>query len=444
MPSTYNETVTLAGTSHISFTQTFPPFVPYWFSGLESGDISEMPITVGAPTVTSARQHAGQYCLQCNAGDQAGVNVTLLSFPPISVVCKSFRGYFWVDVLPDADTTIWIHNDTNGSTSFKLVLTPDGKVAAYHGDSTLVGTSTPAIHVGFWNQLEDMINYGSATDGGIKVRLNGATVVNDLTLNTVATPVPEQWLFGPVDGTGFPMYFDDLMAGITNWAGPGQCLARQAGPNTPTYDFFNKVGKPLISQVWAQTPYDQEFYAEYPGYPEASIPVNQTMFVAPFNKTTTSKGQSSHGKETIKTGDTVNAAMIGAVGYWQDRAMATITFMTRFAGVDVALPIYFTNQTAGGVGHSPGWFATTAIPAVAVPAVINSGLLEVGVQSSVEGWFPDPGDFKVFDVWLMVDYTPEPILVLKSHARFHPIAHVTPAAAPAEEPALIITTEVLA
>lgn len=145
---------------------------------------------------------------------------------PTAVATAGVAFRIWMDDLPVSleDSFLWTFSDINNDGQVVLKVLSDGSIRAYRGDiglgatepaTTLGTTSSPALTAGAWNHVEIKVLL-SDTAGTVEVRVNGITVLDLSSLDTIedAGATVSQFLFSNADlgnGGGF-YYIKDFIA----------------------------------------------------------------------------------------------------------------------------------------------------------------------------------------------------------------------------------------
>jgi hypothetical protein len=356
----------------------------FWFSGVESGSLNEFSgnPSVGSPSVVTSPVRTGTYSLKAPSLSAASIKVNFGGAGSAKDVYV--RLYFRVAALPSVRTRIWrTGNQVGGGDQLQVSLNTDGTVSfIYNG--TVENTGADAISLGVWNLLE--LHFVRDTSvGGMEVFLNSVLQFTRFNLNTFTaggTANNADFWFGPQDGGGQDMFFDDMAAAKSGYIGPGQCRAIQGKSGSPTYDAWVKNGAADSFGCWSQTPFDATKNCT-----SITTSDRQTMLVddAAFNA-------------AIPSGSVVNGAMTTMVAKCASSTI-NIKLLRRIGGTDTLS----ANKTLGTAdAFVPGATGGNgAVLEVFTDTLANLASAEIGVEdenSSIQA--------QVEDMWLMVDFLP--------------------------------------
>jgi len=360
----------------------------YFMTGLEEGgDATNVTgpfigATSGSATIDAVIRRTGTYSIQIASGgfrqykDTCGTTRDTLFL----------RGYAYMAAYPSSDTTIWETRTSAAAIINQLWITTTGTLAFAYNNGAYVATSTGFFIPGQWNLIETKL-VRSATVGGMELKLNGVTEFTSFGTNTGAV-TQCQLTYGPYQGGGQAINFDDILVLTGSYPGPGQIIARQGTPGTPSHTGVWTLTGGTIDVVWSDTPFNPATNA---AISTSLSGQRQSMLVAPFSSV-----QAGHGSEVIRTGDTINAAL----GVYIMKSTASLNLPITLNGIDRQVSSQRDCSSActadtwntGSYNDSNGYSIT--------PAHLDSA--EVGGSTQNAG----AATYQIEDAWLMVDYTP--------------------------------------
>jgi hypothetical protein len=355
------------------------PATLFWFSGAESGDITEFAGGQGAgtPVVQTTTKRSGAYALKCPSGSQATARVNF-GAAAADVFC---RFYLFIASNPSVKTRVW-QTGGAGSNQFDLNLKTDGVLEfAYNG--TVESTGSTPVTLSAWNLIE--IHFvRSATVGGMECLLNAGLEFSRFNLDTGAGPGNNAlFRFGPRDGGGQDVYYDDMAVATGAYIGPGQCVAVQGKSGTPTYDAWTKNGAADAFGCWSQTPFDASKNCS-----DTLTNDKQTMLVDDAALTA-----------AIGAADAINGAMVVMVAKCASSNI-NVQIMRRIGGADT----FSANKVLSTADRfHPGGvvLGNTSTMDIFTDTRANLAAAEIGVRDQNSSILAT-----VEDVWLMVDFTP--------------------------------------
>jgi len=353
-----------------------------WFSGAESGSITEFNAIapLGSPSVVTSPVRSGTYALKT----PSGADVKMQTRFPSAAADIFVRLYMQMAAFPSVKTRIFDEIDPNdGSQEFKLYVKTDGNLE-FDFNATIENTGTTPISLGVWNLIE--IHFvRSDTVGGMEVKLNGVTLFTRFNLDTnlgAGAPSNDTFItYGPRDGGGQDMFFDDMAIGTGAYIGPGQCVAVQGKSGTPTYDAWTKVGAADAFGCWSQTPFDAT--------------KNCTDMVSGDKQTMLVDGTAL--TAAIPALSTINGAFVAMVAMCASSTI-NIQLMRRIGGVDT----FTANKilTTSDKFHPGAGFGNGAVMEIFTDSLTHLAAAEIGVQDENSSILAT-----VEDMWLMVDFT---------------------------------------
>ncbi len=347
-----------------------------WFSGAETGGVSEFPDVNTGCSIVASPVRSGTYALSTPTTRRAIVAITGLGSSTY------LRCYFKIGANPSAAQVI-VGLGTTTTDKFQVWLNTDGTVGWSFGTFPAGPTASGAgvVSLSAWNKLE--VHYlRDATVGGMDIYLNDALQTSDFTIATTsgtsATTMKLQ--FGDVEGIdgGQTIYWDDMAFGTGGYIGTGQSLAVQGKAGAVTYDAWTKSSGATAHPLWSETPYGaaNNCHSVVSGD-------QQTMLAAPTG---------------LAAGATVNGAFLLAVASCAS-SFSTVKLMRRVGVTDTISGTKSTSTVAGVVPRG----VNAESMDVFVDTVANMDAMEIGAQandSSIAN--------TVDDIWLLVDYVPAP------------------------------------
>jgi hypothetical protein len=297
------------------------------------------------------------------------------------------RAYIYMTAYPSSDTNVWetLDSGTCGSETRRLRvwIRTDGTFAWSLLGGGYVATGATPLPLNQWNLLETRVR-AHASAGGVELKLNNITEFTSLGTDTSAIG-SISISFGPRDGGGQSIYYDDIQVSNSAYPGPGRIITRQGLAGTPTYDVWTKSGCATSDVCWSDTPFGTGTNTNW----NVSGTDKQTMLVESFSVT-----QAGHGTQVITDSDTISTAKIV---YVMDCGAGTCTTdgMRRVAGVDTFISIGRNDSTTGDYCYA----SIDASGNNFVPSLANLNSMEAGVRHNT-----DTLTTTIYDVWVMVDY----------------------------------------
>ena len=349
-----------------------------WMGGAETDSTGEVNINTGTPVISSSTVHSGGYSYETN-----GSNVSFYAkhYPggtnPTSIYSRSYMNF---TALPSAANVIEQVVNTSSGGIATLELNTNGTLTAKNGSSTgtVVGTSSTALSANTWYRIDFKVVV-SATVGIIEVRVNGSVVISAINQNTGTTAIGSD-VYGP-RLTSQDIFWDDIYEDDSAYAPDGKVIARQPIIGTPTYNSWTKTG---ADPYWADTPTNTSTYATSVN----GTNVAQTKLIGSFSTT-----QSGHGSEIIGIGDTVNSMYVVNYQKRGSGGAQTYSIRVRVGGTDT--------DTAVTLTTSDDYYEST----FSSPTLSNLNSMEAGGVYSGSNAL-----YTIEDLWVMVDYTPQPVL----------------------------------
>lgn len=357
-----------------------------YFTGAELGDFSECNNVSGAPSVQSTTKRTGEYAYELvSAASNHFIGFTTQLNNSTVYIRLLFR--LSVATPPSVITgpsgrLIQMNNAADTVTIARIATTwnPDGTVTGTLRNDSLgqIGSpfSLPAdgqFHVA---ELKCVV---SAAAGILEAKIDGSVVATGSSLNTGTDNVARVGAFGPPNSNGMSatMWLDDLAISDSDYVGDGRCICRKVQVGDPTYNAFIRSTDVLISDVWADLPYDPATWAKSNGPGTA-----QTALVSPI----TSGVDSAAGK----IGDSLNACKVAVIAKRVEAVSAgSYAIRRRVAGVDTDTAIVPTT--------SDGYFEALFNASVADVNGIEIGAMrDAGAGDNVQ----------IEDAYLLVDFAP--------------------------------------
>lgn len=340
------------------------------FTGLETGDASEMGSIGAGASVQSTTVRTGGYALKC-----AATRSTLAQSLSVSQTVN--RLYLNFPALPGGSTLFFLFFNAGPVTGVTLKLNTNGTVqvvdgGAAYGFATTNGTSVLSINT--WHLIELLVD--NAAGGSIQVWVNGFLDI-DITHTNLTVATTRYDLAGAANPNEY--FFDDMRmdTGGVSRIGDGRCIARQGIAGTPTNNAWTKNGLATAALCWSETPFGTTNNCS-----SSTSAAAQTMLVAPFSTV-----QAGYGAENIGVNDVINACKTAFVG---KRATAgSPSIRRRIGGVNTDTAKAMT--TADAYYDDGIWTTTRA----------NLDTAEAGAVKAADGNLTT-----IEDVWMMADVTP--------------------------------------
>jgi hypothetical protein len=235
----------------------------FTFTGLETGDSTELTLLAGTASISSAQAYTGTYSLRANptttgtgygeiGGIAASGNSKVDNVGNVTPNVVGFR--FYAATLPASGSEeIFAISNSAEAAQLTVRVTSAGKLQLYNADGTtqVGGDSTNSIGTGQWYRIEVYGEAGTAGTCDGKVYLDGnleiTTATGTFAGNTAAHDVA---LFGKItdrNGQSVDFYYDDMYRGDTQYFasemrvaylrvdGNGTYTAFTAGTNSSNY-----------------------------------------------------------------------------------------------------------------------------------------------------------------------------------------------------------------
>lgn len=366
-----------------------------WFAGAEIGSLNEFnrspvgnPSSGGSqPTAQTSIKRTGSYAVKCPQDGLVKSTVTNLA------ATVFVRFYFKASAFPTHTVPICGFATSNAFAKVNLMLNTNGTLGWFFGtipSSSTTSGATP-IDTSGWNFIEIKF-FRDASAGGLEVFLNGVLQFSDFTSspNTTAGTAATTMIFyfgndlnQNGSQSGEDMYFDDMAVATGAYIGAGGSIAVQGKAGSPTYDAWTKNGDTTAALCWSETPFSTGKNCS-----DTTPTDRQTMLV---NDTILNS--------LVGAGDTINAAFILSIA--KAATSGSLKTTRRIGGVDTdgadrGLAITdtaFPNQLNG---DDLNIFTDTRA---------NLGAAEIGFVRGATG---SGNAATVEDVWLLVDFTPNP------------------------------------
>ncbi len=360
-----------------------------YLSGFETGDAGELIGGLGAgASIQGTTVRTGAYALK-QAGTISSTG-TLTSSPTQYCI----RCYLQVPALPGADQLI-VKDTRTGTARLTLNLTSAGKMKVADAGASLgltATTGTAVLSINTWYRIEMACDL--AANGVVKVWVDGTLDINTThTSDLSASPMTATQFQGAANPNEY--FFDDIRidTGTTTPPGAGRIIARQGATGAPNADAWTKTGLATSALCWSETPLSATNNCN-----TATASAAQTMLLASFGAT-----QAGHGPEFIDSADTINAQKIGLVGKTSNATTDGADSIRRRVGgvnTDVAISAFTTADL---------WREAAIITSLTF-ANLTDGTTEIGVLKTATG----TRTHTVEDMWMMLDYTPVPVLMAQA------------------------------
>ena len=369
-----------------------------WFSGVESGDLSEFNDLGGTRSASTAVVKSGAYSAKTTA-TQNGVQNWVGSNTIQASTTLYFRSYCYIDLTANptggnSTENFFVDVESSGGGAADagvfLDVSTSGVITAHArhtGGATVNGSVNTVLNNNQWYLIEVKVT-ASTSVGVVEWKLDGVLQETLANQNIASNQWVRVYGIAHLNGSGsgaMAIYFDDLSVSDSAYPGPGKCIARQGKAGTPTYDAWTKTSSQTAAQVWSETPFSATNNAALAGTGAGA----QTMLTESFSTT-----QSGHGTETIASGDTINACKVGLVAKVSSTSSPpTFSIRQRLNSVDTDLAKVLTT---GDVYYEGAIFTDT---------LTNLNASEIG---AVRGTSAATKTDTVEDVWMFVDYTAAP------------------------------------
>jgi len=357
-----------------------------YFSGVETGDLSEFPFVSGSPTAATDQVTKGGYSLKVTdpsvaayAQSKTGLSLSTAFFRA-NIFCNAVGSGGTLFMQPMVAYTpafasafgwLQLSADTSGNLTLALI-----------NGTSFATIGSVAISASQWHTVEMKVVV-SATVGILEMRVDGVIIATATGLNTGTTNVD----FG-IFGDPFPsgtrasgsLWVDDIAISGSAYPGPGYCIARQGVAGTPNADTWTKNGAATAALCWSNTPFTTGTNCTHVGLGAA-----QTMLVGSF----ASAGSAQEGTGLIATVDTVNAGKTAMIA--KSTVAGNLSIRRRVAGANTDTVVSVTTSDAY---YDDGIWTPTVTN-------LTAGTTEIGANDTV-AVVTDT----VEDMWLMVDYVP--------------------------------------
>jgi hypothetical protein len=345
-----------------------------YFTGLETGDASEIVSLAAGASVQSTTVRTGAYALKV-ATAACALKTGLAATQSV------FRTYFQFPALPAGNTPFITESSVGAVARFTVVLDTDGTLRLKDTGVTLGLANTPGTTVlspGVWYRVETALDL--AAGGVCKLWINGNLELNLTHTSNVSATTTDGYA---VNGTANPneYFFDDIRIDTATLTPPGEgrTIARQGKTGTPTYDAWTKVGGATAAINWSETPFSATNSCT-----SAVAAQAQTMLISSFSAT-----QAGHGGQCIQAMDTINACKVSVIA--KEASAGSPSIRRRLNGADTDVVITLT--TSDAYYDSGIWTDTLAN----LNGMEAGGLHAAGTLLTT---------FE--DVWVMVDFTDQP------------------------------------
>lgn len=357
-----------------------------WFSGAESGDLSEFASSSGTIAAATDQKTNGGYSLKVTSPEASnfvtsktglGLSTIFVRFNVFTNVVASSASLIYspVDLLTAASGTI---------AYLRFIATSGGALTLGLVNNVAVAVigSEVAITPGVWHSIE-LKGVISATVGILELKIDGVVTATGSSLNTGTNNV-DSVTFGSrttnaAARASGSLWDDDMIISDSAYVGPGYSIARQGVTGTPTYNAWTKNGAATAALCWSNTP-----FATGTNCSNTTLNNAQTMLVGSF----ASAGNAQEGTGLISTVDTINAGKTAMIA--KTSVAGNMSIRRRVAGADTDTVVALTTSDAY---YDDGIWTPTVTN-------LTAGTTEIGAKDTV-GVTTDT----VEDMWLMVDYT---------------------------------------
>jgi hypothetical protein len=348
-----------------------------YMTGFETGDASEINTLAGG-SVQGSVVNSGAYALKQNNG---GLSTLFATSPSLSTLGLSY----YVKVSQDFVNITYLAQFNSGGNP-QITITYDGSSGHLSiGANAALGLAaqTPGnfFNSGIWTLVR--VAYDATAGGVVKVWVDNTLWIN--TTHSIAGSAIDSI---SVSGLASPheFYYDDFVL-YDSAAQPANArvIARQFISTAPSYDAFTKSTASTIDTVWNETPFNATNNAS-----SGTSGAAQTAYVASFSTT-----QTGHGSQTIGANDTIVGAKVGLVAK---------TSATTSGGALASI-----RRRIGSSDTDTGITLTTGDAYYEAPIFLDT----LTNLNSAQAGFVHGANTKtqtVEDAWLMVAYTPAPIL----------------------------------
>lgn len=362
------------------------------FTGFECGGAIELPAGLGSgQTISTAIVRTGVYALKA---DSSQYTETAL-ITGLSETTMYARIYVFIDHISNPGSNqsgalmAYRRGDGQAPAVVEFFHQSDGGYTVRAG--ALGGATTGFYSIAAGTQIcVELKCVVSSTVGVVEFRLNGVVQETLTNIDTGASPIVSVNVAGSLyttPQTGLQnVYMDDFLASNSAYPGNGGVIARQGKAGSPTYDAWTKIGDTTAALCWSETPYSASKSCSSAGASQA-----QTMLVADIGA----------GTNPIGAADTINACRVVGVGKYNGTASARSFYRSRrrVGGSDTDEDVTGAiTSTTDAVFRGSIFTATrTDLQSAEIGGVVGTG---GGTRKEL-----------IFeDLWLMVDYTPAPVV----------------------------------
>lgn len=367
-----------------------------WFSGCETGGPvagAGIEFSVfsngggGSPSVQTSVKRSGSYGLLTPHDALARIRHNYASNATTYIRC-----YFRPTANPNNPVVIIANMNSNASTArgFHVWLNTNGTVGwAFNlGEAGPVSSGSDTVLLNDWNFLQVKLVRDAAV-GGMEIYLNDVLQVSSFATSTTTgtSLTTSQTFFGNdvfqpgTDQSGIDIYWDDCAFGFGGYIGAGQSVAVQGKAGAPTYNAWTKNGGATAAECWSETPWSngKNCSSNVSGDIQSML-VNDTAL-----------------NSAIGASDTINGAIVLAVGKESSATAPALKILRRSGGSDTLSANLFTTTTDT---MRPNPVDSESL-SVFVDTLANLGALEIGCQ-----WNSSAQTVTIEDMWLLVDFTP--------------------------------------
>lgn len=363
-----------------------------YFSGLETGDLSEVNTTSPGWSAQTGTVFTGGYSLQRAAANNSRIILNI----GMAATQMATRFRWRMDAVQATTACYVVTERTTSGVGRTYISLSTGQILSFVDASggtlgTLNLVSQSTVLVPNRTYLVDW-TLDLAAGGVMNLWLDGILEISGThsadatgdTIDRVTCSVTAGASPGPCTGNWFYDDFRIDVGGVSR-IGAGQCIARQGIAGTPTYDAWTKHGASGTNayQDWSDTPFDTTNYCD-----DTSLNAYQTMVCDKFS---TDPGRAVEGTQRVGAADIVNAVKVALVGNSSIVVAGAGAFniRRRVGGTDTDSAQTFTTSDAY---YQTALFTDTAA---------NLDVYEIGA-----GHGNVAATHTVRDVWMMVDYTP--------------------------------------
>jgi len=386
-----------------------------FLSGFETGQVNDWVRSSGTVAMETTTVNSGAYSLRVNPTTTAvGYVEHDLNDPASNNDTLTARFYFRYATKPTAGNEELFFGTGGGTAvdAFGFRLDSDGHINLYShpsgGGYTLRASGTTALSVDTWYLIDVFIEItAGATADQVVLQINGVEEFNTTYVFATGSSEPLPVFLGKrvdINGQTVDFFFDDFRCErnqdtTPTFFGEGKIIARSPETGTPTHDAWDKSTGSDAWSLWDGTPPDGATFCESPG---SGDPLAQTAHIAAFDST-----QTGHGSETISGSDTLNAASVVAAAYRQNGA-ARNHELRRIINSNTTDSVIGDVGTGAGSDVQEEWWTTDL-------TLTNLNAMEAGGYKYGGAGGRDLG---IYDLWVMVDYTPSPAVAPDDAATF--------------------------